>query len=386
MLKVQLTRDLRKNILRGHPWVYREAIKTDKTAHQACLCRVIDRKGKDVAWGLYSPQGPLALRILSTASKPPNAAFYQKRLLSAWKLREPLRSDHTNAFRLINGEGDGLPGLVCDVYNNVAVLQFDGDSCYEFWDQEFVAQWLLNQKGIQSVYCKPRRSDSRQGLIFGQPLPEAALQIKENGVQFVVDIVNGQKTGFFLDQRDNRAYLQTISRDKRVLNLFSYTGGFSLYAGRGGAQHVTSVDLSEPALAMADEAWLLNGLDKAKHEIIGQDVFQFIENQSDLFQIVMVDPPSMTHSEKTKGQATRSYIDLFAKAAQLVEKGHHLVLSSCSSHISFQDFFEIIDESLSKARRRGQILRVSGQGFDHPFPHACRELRYLKFVDLVLTD
>ena len=382
MLKVQLTRDLRKNLLKGHPWVYREAVQPKKTINEATICQLLDKKGKGLAWGIYSPEGPLAVRRLSLQSKPPNSAFYEKRLRDAWSLRQPLMAQKTNAFRLVNGEGDFLPGFVCDLYDKLAVMQFDGEFCYQFWDQEFLAQWILENTPAQTVYCKPRRSDEREGQFFGEPPAGETVEILENGVRFFVDFVNGQKTGFFLDQRDNRKYLGQLCEGKKVLNLFSYTGGFSVYAGLGKATDVTSVDLSAPALEFADKSWELNGLDPQKHSVQAVDVFEFLENATDEYQVVMVDPPSMTHSEKTKDQAVKSYVDIFAKAARLVEPGQHLVVSSCSSHISFDDFFEIIEQALSKARLRGQILRVSGQGIDHPFPHASKELQYLKFVDL----
>ncbi len=386
MLKVQLNRDLRKNILRGQPWVYREAVELKKGVESSVLCQVLDRKGQGLAWALYSPEGPLALRILSTEKRPPNETLYQARLKAAWNLRASLRTVDTNAYRLVNGEGDWLPGFVCDVYNNLAVMQFDGDSCYEFWDQEFLAQWLLENTPVESVYCKPRRSDQRDPLVFGASLDFEPIEILENGVRFIVDYVQGQKTGFFLDQRDNRQYLKSLAQGKTVLNLFSYTGGFSIYAGLGGADRVTSVDLSEPALQLATKAWHLNDLEPGKHKAVATDVFDFLEANRDDFDVVMVDPPSMTHSEKTKAQAVKAYTHLFSQAARLCGGGSHLVLSSCSSHISFQDFFEIIEESLSKARKKGQILKVSGQGIDHPFPHSCRELRYLKFVDVLIAD
>lgn len=384
MLKVQLTRDLRKNILRGHPWVYREAIEPLKKVDQACLCEVLDKKRKPLGWGLYSPEGPLALRLLSLEKKPPGQKFFSDRMQQALNLRLPLRSPQTTAFRLFNGEGDGLPGLICDVYGELAVIQFDGSACFEFWDQDFVAQWLLENASVKSVYCKPRRSDDREGRFWGQS-QKPVIEVLENGHKFLVNFIEGQKTGFFLDQRENRQYLKTLAQGKRVLNLFSYTGGFSIYAGAGGAEQVTSVDLSEPALDLAEKSWTANGFKEGAHQTLAVDVFDFMEKELGQYDIVMVDPPSMTHSEKTKNTAVNTYTDLFAKSSKLVKSGGHLVLSSCSSHISFEDFFSIIDEALSQGRRNGQILRVSGQGSDHPFPHYCRELRYLKFVDLILN-
>ncbi len=385
MLKVQLTRDLRKNILRGHPWIYREAIKEPKKGQEPCLCEVLDKKKQGVAWAIYSPEGPLALRGLSTQRKPPNQKFFSDRMHEAWLQRQSLRSEGTNAYRLWNGEGDQLPGLVCDIYNGLAVIQFDGSACFQFWDKEFIADWLLEKEEVQTVFCKPRRSDSFSGKHWGKTPDSQVVEILENGQKFLVDYVEGQKTGFFLDQRENRNYIKSISKGKKVLNLFSYSGGFSIYAGKGGATAVKSVDLSPQALELAQKAWTLNGLKSEKHETETADVFKFIESEADSYNVVIVDPPSMSHLEKTKHQAVKTYTDLFAKASSLVAPGDHLVLSSCSSHISFDDFLNIIDEALSQARRTGRILKISGQGPDHPFPHYCRELRYLKFVDLVLN-
>lgn len=384
MLKVKLNRDLRKNILRGHPWVYREAIQAPSVDSEACLCQVLDKKGGELAWALYSPQGPLALRILSTEKKPPNQRFFSEQLLTALRFRKQRIPKNTSAYRLVNGEGDGLPGLVCDIYNDLAVIQFDGESCFQFWDEEWVAGWLLESNLVKSVYLKPRKSDSWSGHLWGEQRDLKAVRFHENGIHFLSNIEDGQKTGFFLDQRHNRQYISEISRSLKVLNLFSYTGGFSLYAAHGGADQVTSVDISQGALDMAGRSWALNDFGSCPHQTESADVFEYLNQLNKQWEMVIVDPPSMTHSEEQKPQAMKSYVDLFQQASRTVVKKGHLVLSSCSSHISFDDFFEIINESLSQGRRKGRIHRVSGQGADHPFPHYCHELRYLKFVHLVL--
>jgi len=208
--------------------------------------------------------------------------------------------------------------------------------------------------------------------------------VSENGVLFKVDIVHGQKTGFFLDQRDNRQYVKNTSRGKTVLNLFSYTGGFSIYAGVGGAAKVASLDIAEGAIRLSEENWALNGLDPKKHISLCVDVFKYLTGESEMWDHIIVDPPSMSHSEDQKQRAIAKYIELFATAAKKVKKQGQLSLSSCSSHVSFEDFFEITNEALSQARRKGQILRVSGQGPDHPFPHISHEQRYLKYIHLAL--
>lgn len=385
MLKVKLIRDLRKNLLRGHPWVYQQAIEPAKTVSQACMAEIVDKKKKTIGWGIYDPDSVLAFRLISTEAKPPGKNFLENRMAKALSLRQSIISENSNAYRLFNGEGDGLPGLICDIYAETAVIQFDGKGPYHFWDQDLIANWLLTNTSVKHVYFKPRNSDKLEAQHWGEAEFSPLVLVKENAIKFWVNIEEGQKTGFFLDQRDNRSYLEGFSKDKRLINLFSYTGGFSVYAGRGGSTHVTSVDLSQPALELAEKSWSENSLQPNRHEKLKVDIFEFMQTCKDKWDVVMVDPPSLTHSEKNKQQAIHNYTELFSGAARLVEKSGDLVLSSCSSHISFEDFFAIIDESLSKSRRSGQILRVSGQGIDHPFPHACHELRYLKFVHLKLN-
>lgn len=395
-LKIKLSRNLRRSILRGHPWIYKEAIITPTAViERACLCQVLDPKG-ELAWAIYDPHGPLSLRILSTDKAPPGSAFFEKRFAQAYALRAGVRSTLTDSYRLFNGEGDGLPGLVCDIYDKIAVVQFDGQGPGEFWDRELIANWLLTHAGCCSVVEKSRRNADRTiEIIGGKPFADAdadadgvttdsEVVITENGVKFKVNIEKGQKTGFFLDQRENRNHIRHVSRGKSVLNLFSYSGGFSVYAGLGGASRVASLDVSKGAIELAEQNWALNGLDPVKHEGLCVDVFEYLNGAPELWDHIIVDPPSMSHSENQRQVAKTKYIELFAAAVKRVHRNGELSLSSCSSHVSFDDFTEIVDEALSISRRTGRVLRISGQGPDHPFPHAAHELRYLKFVHLVL--
>ncbi len=383
-LKVKLSRNLRRTIMQGHPWVYKDAVSSPGVVDKAQLCCVLDSKGEQLAWAIYDPHSPLSLRILSTQDAPPSAAFFEKRFHQAYQIRNSVRSDMTTAYRLFNGEGDLLPGLICDVYDTTAVVQFDGPGPSEFWDKNLISQWILKNTDCISVVEKTRRSPTRSTeLIAGENYNNEPI-IKENGVMFKVNLEKGQKTGFFLDQRDNRNYIRQCSAGKSVLNLFSYTGGFSVYAGLGKAKKVASLDVSKGAILSAEENWALNGLDPALHTGLCVDVFEYLNGKPEMWDHIIVDPPSMSHSEDQNAVAKSKYIELFAAAAKRVDKNGELSLSSCSSHISFDDFFEITNECLSIARRKGQILRVSGQGPDHPFPHACHEFRYLKFIHLRL--
>lgn len=391
--KFRLTRNLRKSILQGHPWVYREAIQpldNGVRPDKACLAQVEDAKG-EIAWAIFDPHGPLALRILSLESAPPSEKneFFVRRFARAWSLRKSWLTSSTRpttAFRLFNGEGDGLPGLVCDLYDKTAVLQFDGRGPGEFWNREQISSFLQRELHVTSVVEKVRRPSKDEApllSIFG-PLVTSPVPVLENGAKFEVDIVRGQKTGFFLDQRDNRLFVREIARGKTVLNLFSYTGGFSISAGLGGAAHVTSVDLSKDAVQECGNGFERNGLDPKTHAGLAADVFDFMKTGKETWDHVIVDPPSMSHSEDRKELAVQKYTELFAQAIRRVRRDGEISLSSCSSHISFEDFHKITTESLSQARRKGTVLRVSGQGADHPYPNACPELRYLKFFHLTL--
>lgn len=369
--------------MRGHPWVYRDAISGAPKVEKALLCQVVDAKG-ELAWAMYDPHSPLSLRVLSLEKSAPSNEYFERLFMRAWNLRSAVRSEKTDAYRLFNGEGDLVPGLVCDVYGKVAVLQFDGRGPGEFWDKEWIADWLLKSTSCGTVIEKMRRSSERTIEHLSGEKTESELVIQENGVRFKVNLEKGQKTGFFLDQRENRKFVQNISRGMSVLNLFSYSGGFSVYAGLGGAIRVASLDVSKGAIELAEANWTLNGLQASNHVGLCVDVFEYLSGEKELWDHIVVDPPSMSHSEDQRATAKAKYVETFAAAAKRVKPQGRLSVSSCSSHISFDDFFEIISESLSLARRRGQILRVSGQGPDHPFPHACHELRYLKFVHLAL--
>lgn len=238
---------------------------------------------------------------------------------------------------------------------------------------------------VKTVVVKPRRSHELQ-VIAGTLPADGKITIVENGARFLVPLKEGQKTGFFLDQRDNRYYAAPFCGQKSVLNLFSYTGGFSIFAGLGGASHVTSLDSSQGALQIAQENWLINNLHAQAHETCCEDAFQFLENARESWQVIFVDPPSMTHAKTQKEAALKKYIETFTLSLKRLAAKGDIFFSSCSSRITPDDFLEIIDQSLSAARRSGKFLRISSQSPDHPFPHAARELQYLKFAHLRLHN
>ncbi len=390
MDSVKLTRNLRKNILRGHPWVYPSAFDfMGSEASSSKMVKVKDSKGAQLAWGIFDPSNDIGLRILSLESKPPGVNEFKRRLKNAFDMRESFMSAETNCGRLVNGEGDLLPGMVIDRYDDVCVIQFDGQGMAEFWMDYPIKDWLLDLGSFSAILHKSRHLDSAEfiygdteDLIAGEGVRPGTVLVSENGVRFAVDVVRGQKTGFFLDQRNNRQYLKQFVKSKSVLNLFSYTGGFSIYSGVAGAKKVTSVDIAKAAIDDCQVNWSLNDLSPDSHSGVAKDCHEFLKSSDERFDVIVVDPPSMAPSEKAKPQAIEKYIKIFGEAAKKVNREGHLILSSCSSHISFEDFNSIVEDALGQARKTAQILRISGQGCDHPFPHFCPELRYLKFYHL----
>jgi len=372
LLKIRLKKDLKRQIKKGHPWIFKDTlfpVEEKKTQ----LAKIYSNKNEFLCWGFYDPYSAISVRVLGFESTPPNNKFVESKIKQAFSLRKYFHP-HTNCFRLLNGEGDLLPGLVCDIYDKTAVIQYDGRGPEEFWKTFPLDQFFKNY-GFK-LFEKPR----------GKVFEKSKIQIvKENNILFKVDLSKGQKTGFFLDQRNNRFHVSQFTKEKEVANLFSYTGGFSIYAGIGGAKSVVSVDISKNAIKMCGENWALNKLEIDRHRGVVQDVFEFLNQYENKFDVVIVDPPSMARSKNQKEMAIKKYIKLFTESSKLVKSRGHLFVSSCSSHIPFADFLDIATQSMTNSRKRAQILSVSGQGSDHPYPHICPELRYLKFAHLVLT-
>ena len=387
-VKLQLRRDLVRTIKRGHAWVYADALRHTPDAPPGTPAILLDnRGGREIARGFYDPHGPIALRICTTQrGETLDDAWAEKRMQRALALRRILFDANTTGYRLFNGEGDGLPGLVCDVYGDCAVLSLDGKGPESFWDVTNICQWLVAQLEPGCVYAQSRQGEGR---ILAGKLPQSAISFLENGMYFTADIVKGQKTGFFLDQRDNRVRIRKISKGKRVLNVFGYTGGFSVAAGLGDAQHITTVDIAEPALAVAKEHWHMNGLTGEKHEIVVADAFEFLESaakQNQKWDLVILDPPSFAPSEQAVPGAISAYQKLVAAGARVTKAGGILAAASCSSHVDINAFLAACEEGISQARRVAQTLGIFGQPADHPAPLVMPEFRYLKFVLMQMAD
>ena len=377
---VHLRKDLTRDIKRGHVWIYGDAIDRPNAA-SGSVAILVDRHGQKVASGIYDPRHAIPMRICRTA--PPwdlNSQWFESRMTQAVELRKLGLPAHTTGYRLINGEGDGLPGLVVDVYSDTAVVKLDGGAPQHFYDVPHIAKWLAANVDVTRVVERPRERGQIGQTILGEP-PRESIAFTENGLRFTADVIHGQKTGFFLDQRDNRAIIRQLARDRSVLNLFSFSGGFSVAAGAGGCQHATSVDLAPAAIEDASRHWLLNDLSAEKHTGVVSDVFEYLENIGNkrTWDIVICDPPSFAPSERTRRAAEEAYQRLATLCAKVVAPGGLLALASCSSHIDMETFAEVNLAGIGRARRVGTVLTYRSLPCDHPTPMAMPELRYLKF-------
>jgi 23S rRNA (cytosine1962-C5)-methyltransferase len=382
-VRLKLARDRTRTLKQGYPWIYRDWLKELPPAPVGSRAMVRDKDGALLAFGMYDPTGPLAVRVCALEREKLDDDFVHAKFEAALELRRTLLNDRTTGFRLLNGEGDGLPGLTCDLYGHHAVLKLDGDAPAAFWNVDAVADWLAERLAIRDVFLKYRSDAKTRGRAVRGAVPAEPVRFIENGLHFQANLVEGQKTGFFFDQRDNRARIGALAKGRSVLNLFAYTGGFSIYAGVNGATEVTSVDLAKPAMEEARRNWALNGLPESVHQTSASDVFQFLEAAraaKRVWDVVVVDPPSFAPAQRHVEKALASYQSLFTSALQVVAPGGFVALSSCSSHISPEMFFEVSEVAMSKSRRRGTVLGVYGQPADHPFPLVCRELQYLKFL------
>lgn len=389
--QVQLARNLIRQIKRGHAWVYGDALRSIPPVAPGSPAILLDnRGGKEIARGYLDPDSPLAMRICSVQSgETLDDRWLVRRLEQAITLRLNLFPDsgNTNAYRLVNGEGDGLPGLVCDLYDRAAVLVTDGEGPAGFYRIPEIAAWLADRLELNSVIHRYRKAGTSAADLVVGGSDTGNIEFRENGLIFTADLIAGQKTGFFLDQRDNRRFLQPFTAGARVLNAFGYTGGFSIYAGRSAAAHVITLDSAAPALEYASRHWALNDLDPGRHEIVNADAFEYLDQaarQNQNWDLVILDPPSFAPSEASLPAAVKAYTRLVSLGAAVTARSGLLAAASCSSHITRQMFLEIIEQAVSDARRQATLLAVRGQPPDHPAPLVMPELHYLKFVLLKL--
>jgi 23S rRNA (cytosine1962-C5)-methyltransferase len=332
--------------------------------------------GRLSAIGLYDTEGQIGVRLFDRSSVP-DRAFWRARVAEAFALREPLSATDTDAYRLLYGEGDGVPGLVIDRYGRYAVAKsYTASVAAHTPDIAEAAGRALGLRGVVT-----RDGDGVRTLWGSAPPPE--LSVRENGLTFLANLEHGQKTGLFLDQRDNRQTIRALAAGRRVLNLFSYSGAFGVYALAGGAEHVTDVDVAEAALADAERNVAANGFAPESHRTVTADAAEFLRSARDgatRYDLVILDPPSLARSKEKRRAAQRSYRKLNAAALRLVTPGGLLASASCTSQVSPEAFLEALREAAAEAGVRAQIIHEAGHASDHPVPLHFPEGRYLKFV------
>jgi len=377
---VRLRKDLGRALQEGHPWLYRDALEPH-TAAPGDVVTVTDARGRFVARGL-AESGALAVRVFTTRDETLGPGLLAGRFVQARALRSRVIGPDTDAYRLVHGEGDRVPGFVCDVYGDAAVLSLDGAAALAWRAQATEALVpVLQAVGVRSLLVRYGRGEARRiEAAWGEPVPPR-VSVREHGMTLLGDLHHGQKTGLFLDQRASRLRVRGMSRGMRVLNLYGYTGGFSVAAGLGEATRVTTVDVAHPAIALAQETWAANGLDPARHEAVTEDVPTFLgAHPQGRWDLVIADPPSFAPNEAALAAALKSYRTLHAACLGRVAVGGFYLAGSCSSHVTRADFLATLAEAAGKMRRVIQVVDAWGAPGDHPTLAAFPEGAYLKNV------
>ena len=373
---------------RRHPWVYSGALAKPP---EATLVRLADDSGQVLGVGTASPANPLAARLFRFEDAPLDGGFFRDRFEAALALRKALGLwEPEGGCRWIFGEGDGLPGLVVDRYASALVLQVGTaglEALREVWWP--ILFELGKREGITAFVERSQSGRRDEGLELVNRLLKGSLagpvQLREGAAQFTVDLLRGQKTGFFLDQREHRLQVGRVSQGKRVLNAFGYTGGFSIHAGLGGATEVATLDISVPALDHAERDWVANGLDPAAHLRMEGDAFELMRTLDPLsWDRVIVDPPAFAKQRKDVDRAFKAYKDLFRLGARATAPGGMLWLFSCSQHLDRTRFQEAVWTALLEAGREAKVLSHLGQPADHPYNLNHPEGFYLKGLWLSL--
>lgn len=397
-IALRVTPPAERSIRADHPWVYDTSIESESHAGvPGDLAVVFDRKDRFLAVGLYDPTSPIKLRVLHQGSSVKiDAAWFAQRIAASVEKRLILanspKQQLTNGYRLINGESDGFPGLVADRYADTVVLKI------------YTPAWIPHLREIvgglrkaqvhKRLVLRLNRAMRKEpqflhGLDDGQilhgPSLSGPVHFSENGLKFEADPVEGQKTGFFLDQRENRARVEEITNGKTVLNVFSYTGGFSVYAARGGATHVTSIDVSAPAMEAAERNFTENmtfrSVANCEHEPLIGDAFELMDDMARMkrkFDVVILDPPMFAQSSSQVGQALLAYQRLTRMGLDVLAFGGTLVQASCSNRVSAETFFAAVEEAANGYKRTLRDVKCTGHAIDHPI--AFEGGAYLKCI------
>jgi 23S rRNA (cytosine1962-C5)-methyltransferase len=390
-LKLRVSQKAESILRSGHPWLFSDSIREqNRDGRTGDLAVIYDRKDAFLGIGLFDPDGPIRVRMLHVG-KPQklDRAWWEQHFAATLDRRRNLFDSQTNGYRLCNGENDGWPGLVLDRYDSTLVLKI------------YTAAWLPRLEEIVDIISEQVPSDriilrlsrniqdksepyTEGQIIRGKPLLEPVIFL-ESGLRFEVDVVRGQKTGFFLDQRENRRLVESLSEGRRVLNAFSFSGGFSLYAARGGAVSVTDLDISPHALTAANRNFELNQDDPAiaacHHETVKADAFDWLDAaEPKSFDLIVLDPPSLAKRETEREQAIGAYARLTRSAIKLLKPGGILVACSCSAHVSTEEFLGSVREAATQSGVTFKELQTTAHPPDHPATYP--EAHYLKAIYL----
>ena len=381
--RIILKRGKEKPVLRGHPWVFSGAVaRVEGEVSPGEVGEVYSQGGQFLGRGHINPRSQIIVRFLTQKKDELGEEFFRGRISRAVVLRKDWSRGKTNAYRVINGEGDFLPGLIAERYGETLVFQCLTAGMDRL--KEMLINLLVKELRPQSIY---ERSDvatrneeglaESNGLLYGKDVPEW-IEIEEHGCRFRVNVKKGQKTGFYLDQRENRFSLRELSKGKKILDCFSYTGAFSIQAASGSAKEVTLIDSSEEALAIAEQHFRLNRLEKVPHRLIRGDVFEIMRGLEPGYDIVILDPPPFAKKKGHLPGASRGYKDLNLWAFRLLNKEGLLFTFSCSHHMSWDLFQKIVFSAALDSGRSVQLIGRMGHPWDHPINICHPEGEYLK--------
>ncbi|MBQ9039540.1 MAG: class I SAM-dependent rRNA methyltransferase [Clostridia bacterium] len=389
MAKVTLRKTRETRVRRGHPWIYASEIeKVEGAFDNGDIVDVADFRGKFIGRGFYNPQSQISLRILTRNDEPCDRDFFARRIQEAWDYRRLLCDPMS--CRLIYSESDFLPGLVVDKFAGVLVLQSLSLGIERIKDMICdLLMEIIQPVGIWERSDVPVRRlegmEQTTGLLRGEVPDE--VDMVENGIHFLVDVKHGQKTGFFLDQKQNRAALAPLCRDARVLDCFCHNGSFSLHAAKYGARSVLGVDISEEALEVARRNAALNGFENVTFEAHNCfDLLHELTDAGEKFDLVILDPPAFTKNKAAVPSAIRGYKEINLRGLKLVRPGGFLVTCSCSQHVLPEMFQDVINQAARDAKKRIRLVEYRTQGYDHPILPQSVETKYLKTMIIQVME
>ena len=387
MKKIILRKGKEESLGRFHPWIFSGAIhhtECDVALEEGDIVEVLSFDGQFLAIGHWQI-GSIAVRVLTFKHQPINQSFWAKRFSAALDVRKAIgvagREDN-DIYRLVHGEGDNLPGLVVDVYGSTAVMQAHSVGMHVCRNDLANALKEVMGDDLKAVYYKSETTlpfkaqlGQENGFLWGESNDDVA---RENGLQFHIDWLKGQKTGFFVDQRDNRSLVEQYARGRKVLNMFCYTGGFSVYAMRGGAELVHSVDSSAKAVELVDANMHLNFPNDHRHKAFAEDAFRYMVEMQEKYDLIILDPPAFAKHKDALRNALRGYTKLNAKAFEKIKPGGILFTFSCSQAVNKDNFRTAVFTAAAMARRKVRILHQLHQPADHPVNIYHPEGEYLK--------